>query len=139
MVLFIPGPCQAASVSKNKPAFWDEWRGDLLGNPVMLIKRLFRKGDFRVDLHCFIRADKEGCFHTHPRWAFRLVLWGGYTEELESGKKRFWFPGKGGFVSPSYCHRIHSLSFYASFSLWIRFPTKLHKVELRGPGWDLQR
>jgi len=41
----------------------------------------------KVFLHCFHRGDAEDYFHDHP-WPFRsLILWGGYYEHTESGRR----------------------------------------------------
>lgn len=119
-------------------AFWHEWRGSLDGRPTMLIRRLIKWRAFRVDLHCFIASDDPGCYHTHPRWSWRLVLWGGYIEELESGARRLWWPGRFGFVAPHLSHRVAAPIYRRSYSLWIRLPTPVHEVELRGDGWKKQ-
>jgi len=117
--------------------FWDEWRGSLDGRPTMWIKRLFEYKGYRVDLHKFVRADDKECFHTHPAKAIRIVLWGGYYEELESEKIKLWFPLMFGVVRPELSHRVAGTVFKASYSLWIRWP-KTEKVELRGAGWPAQ-
>jgi hypothetical protein len=82
-----------------------------------------------------VGADLAGCYHTHPAKALRLVLWGGYVEELEDGTRVQWWPGKVGLVRPDLSHRIASLPRGNSYSLWLRGP-KTHKIELRGPGWE---
>lgn len=91
---------------------------------------------FAFGFHVFEGADEEGCFHTHPAWAFRLVLWGGYVEEAyikrhlyPNGhhyvlKKRWFFPGRFGIVAPHFEHRIDRLLFKRSVSLWVRGPIK---------------
>jgi len=115
---------------------WDEWRGDLDGRVVMRIKRLINFKGFRLDLHKFIAEDSADCFHTHPAIAIRLVLFGGYIEELESGKLVVWKPLRIGIVRPSLSHRTSTLlnPKRGSYSLWFRFP-KTRKIELRGTGW----
>lgn len=119
---------------------WDEWRGSLDGRPTMFIMRLLRWTGLRVDLHKFVRADDEGCFHTHPAWAVRIVLWGGYEEEIHMGTAplryfRAWRPGSVGVIDPSYCHRISRLiNGRSSYSLWLRWRV-CADVSLRGPGW----
>lgn len=132
---------------------WDEWRGfdDDVHNATMWIKRLIRipiwKGkSIRVDLHKMLQADHAFCYHTHPGWAIRFILKGGYIEMvtekwLHGNGSRWtetWRPGDFGLVSPDYCHRIHALlspDLGVSYSLWIRFP-KIKDVELIGKGWS---
>lgn len=114
---------------------WDEWRGSQDGRPTMWIRCLVAWRGFRIDLHKFIAADERGCFHTHPAKAWRLILWGGYVEQLESGRYRIWRPWMAGFVRPELSHRIALLwNGRVSYSLWIRWP-KSAEVQLRGDGW----
>lgn len=128
---------------------WDEWRGSMDGRPAMWIKRLVKAFGCRIDLHKFIRADDDDCFHTHPAYCVRIILWGGYVEEIWSGSEngagfagggvyRTWFPGDIGLVRPEFCHRVQGLVKGPSYSLWLRGPTH-HSIELRGAGWDNPR
>lgn len=129
--------------------YWDEWRGDFDGNVVMVIKHLARWRCWRLDLHKMLAPDAPGCFHTHPAMAVRVILWGGYTEEiareqlpcdLQLASYQPWIhveyrrPGYIGRVKPELCHRIHALPRGVSYSLWLRWP-KTHDIKLRGPGW----
>lgn len=117
---------------------YDEWRGSLDGRPTLWIKRLLTCAGRVIDLHKMTGADDPGCFHTHPAYAVRIILRGGYVEELEGGRHRTWFPGMIGLVTPSCSHRIVGLrNGKFSFSLWLRF-RKRAKVELRGDGWQKQ-
>lgn len=111
---------------------WDEWRGSFDGRPALLIKRFVTLFGCKVQLHKFVRADDVDCFHTHPAWAVRLVLWGGYVEQLGDGRHRMWWPGRVGVVRPELEHRIAGLrngSF--SYSLWFRGP-KCREIQVRG-------
>lgn len=136
--------------------FWDEWRGDFGGRPVMYIKRLLRiplyrsKGrvrSIRIDLHKMVAPDAPDCFHTHPAWAIRMPLWGGYEEEiLEERCDLLWDERWHriqraldiSLVAPALCHRIASLlNGRVSYSLWIRGPITAD-VELRGDGWPAE-
>lgn len=121
--------------------FWDEWRGSLDGRPTMLIKRLVHFASWRLDLHKMIRGDDLECFHTHPAFALRVVLWGGYEEQVDvSGGGalsycRVWGPANFGIVKPSLCHRVSRLlNGSSSYSLWLRAPAR-YDVHLRGRGW----
>jgi hypothetical protein len=117
-----------------KIRFWDEWRGSLDGRPTMWIKHLLSHKGFKVDLHKFVKADDKECFHTHPAKSIRVILWGGYFEELETGEIKIWLPFMFGRVAPRLSHRIAGLVFKRSYSLWIRWP-KTHDIELNGTGW----
>lgn len=114
---------------------FDEWIGTVTGRATLWNKRLLSAWGWRVDLHRMVGADDARCFHTHPAWALRIVLSGGYVEELESGESRAWLPGAFGVVRPSLSHRITALlNGRDSYSLWVRAP-KCAAIELRGPGW----
>ena len=115
--------------------FWDEWRGSLDDRPTMWIKRLLKWKGYRVDLHKFVKADDKECFHTHPARAVRIVLWGGYFEEMEDGRLKIWLPLMAGIVRPSLSHRVAGLVFKYSYSLWIRWPVTTES-ELKGAGWN---
>lgn len=117
---------------------FDEWRGSMDGRPVIYIKHLFCGRGRHCDLHYMRAADDPDCFHTHPAYAIRVILRGGYVEELEGGKRKVWRPGMFGIVRPDCSHRIAELrNGHASLSLWIRF-RKQAKVRLRGDGWKHQ-
>lgn len=114
---------------------FDEWIGAADGRATLWNKTLISAWGWKVDLHCMVGADDPGCFHTHPAWALRIVLAGGYVEELEDGESLAWPPGHFGLVRPSLSHRIaRLLNDDRSFSLWVRAP-KSAAIELRGPGW----
>lgn len=91
-----------------------------------------KKSGYSVRLHKFVAADDIGCFHTHPAYAIRIILWGGYVEEVPfypvgvcqvAYKKRYWFPGRFGIITPSFEHRIDRfLLGKSSWSLFIRWP-----------------
>lgn len=140
-----------SSTTPESEGWWDEWRGSLDGRPTFWLKRLlylpvWRKAGkwhgCRVDLHKFIAADDDGCFHSHPAYAIRIVLWGGYVEEIyEDGKwglYKTWFPGMVGLVKPPFAHRIQGLvNGRASYSLWLRGPI-VAPVKLLGDGWPVE-
>lgn len=118
--------------------FWDEWRGSTDGRPSMYIRRVLSWRGYRIDIHKFVRPDDPLCFHTHPAAAIRVVLWGGYVEQIEQtwlGGYFLWRkvrPGHVGVVRPNLCHRIDKLlNGRVSYSLWLRGPVT-HKVKVRG-------
>jgi len=121
-------------------------------SPVLAIKHLFHweRFGFRIDLHKIMRADAENMFHSHPAIAWRVILWGGYVEEvlepltttgrlnrdwqrnmyLRDGRcpcgiahkvLKSWLPGDVGRVEPEFIHRIDRLIKGPSYSLWFRF------------------
>lgn len=48
------------------------------------------RGTWRWRLHHFVGPDDAG-HHNHPfKWAFSIVLWGGYTEEVLAHEKCDW-------------------------------------------------
>lgn len=129
----------AKSADKPDGAFWDEWRGSLDGRPTFWLKRLLKFFGCRVDLHKFIGADDQGCFHSHPAYAIRIVLWGGYVEEEmtdDYGGHAFhtWKPGMVGLIRPQFVHRIAFLLNGNSYSLWLRGPI-IAPIKLLGDGW----
>lgn len=88
-----------------------------------------------IDLHKMVGKDGEGQFHSHPAWALRIVLFGGYIEELQDGRHKVWGPGMIGIVSPDKVHRIAGLiNGKFSFSLWIRGKKK-KDAKMIGKGW----
>jgi hypothetical protein len=126
---------------------WDRWIGNLDGEPVYFQKRLFswrwRGNVWTLRLHKFVKADNAACFHTHPAHAYRLILWGGYVEEILNPEwlrnlgncRATWRPGMFGYVAPELCHRIDALrNGRTSYSLWIHGP-KVASIELHGAGW----
>ena len=117
---------------------WDSWRGSMDGRPVLWEKHLFCRWGCHIDLHKMIGLDDPDCFHTHPAYAIRIILYGGYVDAMESGWLRTWRPGMMGIVEPSLSHRVARLrNGRVSYSLWIRF-RKCAKVHLRGSGWQKQ-
>lgn len=111
-----------------------EWIGTVDGRATLWKRDLLAWAGWRVTLHRIVGADDPGCFHTHPATALRVILAGGYVEQLESGKGRAWLPGRFGIVRPALSHRIAALIDGHSYSLWIRGPRRA-PIELRGSGW----
>lgn len=132
-------------------SLWNrEWKWDRTignedgGDPVFYIRTFFKKWGVHVDLHKFTKEDKADCYHTHPAYAIRIILEGGYIEEeyIETTNpkvtlkvKHTWKPGMIGLVKPAFTHRIHALlNDSYSYSLWLRGPV-VAKIMLRGEGW----
>lgn len=112
---------------------FDEWVGTVSGRPTMWTRDLLRCWGWRVSLHCLVSEDDRDCFHTHPATALRVILSGGYIEELEGGETRVWATGMAGIVRPELSHRISFLA-VNTYTLWVRAP-KTAAIELRGSGW----
>ena len=113
---------------------WDGWRGNLEGRPSFWFRDLFERWGLRATIHKFVGADDPGCYHTHPAYAVRVILWGGYTEEMPDGSQKRWQAGMVGIVAPELAHRIAALHNDATYTLWLRAP-KRTKIRLVGPGW----
>lgn len=107
--------------------------------PLLYIKYIFAWRGRRIDLHKIIYPDPWECFHSHPAsWAIRIILWGGYTEELHDGTMKEWKPGMIGIVRHDCIHRINRLrSGRPSYSLWIRGKVR-HPTGLFGTGWPVE-
>ena len=114
---------------------WHEWRGSFDGRPAMWTRTLCAAFGCRIDLHKFVRADDGDCFHTHPAYALRIILLGGYVEELEDGTLIAWRAGDIGLVTPERSHRVDGVLYgRPAYTLWLRGP-KLTEAHLRGIGW----
>lgn len=129
-----------AKACEPKPTwFWNRWVGRSdAGPPIMWMRKLFTLGQWSFFLHLIVGTDHLDCYHTHPATAYRLILWGGYCEELEDDKERVysrWLPLRFGKVTPDLSHRIHRVYGRRCLTLWIRGPVT-HKIKLRGEGWN---
>jgi hypothetical protein len=115
---------------------WDrEVLNDNAGTVALRIRYLIHQFGRRIDLHQIANADPAGCFHSHPaRWAIRIILRGGYVEEMQDGSKRVWRPGSIGIVRNNLVHRIHELPNGPSYSIWIRGRIRFRTC-LVGDGW----
>jgi hypothetical protein len=84
------------------------------GSVFMRRYKLVRTRWGNVYLHEILRSDEDNCLHDHP-WSFvSLILWGGYREQLPSGK--FWRrPGR----------------------FMVRPARTAHRVEVDRPAWSL--
>ena len=113
----------------------DGWRGSFEGRPTFFERQLFEERGYKVTLHRFVAADAPDCFHSHPATAIRMVLSGGYEEELFGGGTQVCAPGFVGIVDPNMTHRVHRLlNGSESVSLWVRLPVT-DKIQLIGSGW----
>lgn len=114
---------------------WDHFTATPDFRPIMWTRELVRPLGLRIELHKFVGTDDPGCFHTHSSHALRVILRGGYVEELEGGRLVAWRAGDVGLVKPSTSHRVHVLLYgRPAVTLWIRGP-KVAEVKLRGQGW----
>lgn len=123
---------------------WDKFIGPDDQTPIFWQKQLFNYKGWAIKLHKFVRADNPDQFHTHTGHFIRIILWGGYVEETYNviknkahrlRKYRYFFPGRIGYMSPSFCHRTERLLFAkVSYSLIFRSP-RCAEVQLVGDGW----
>jgi hypothetical protein len=109
--------------------------------PVIWSKKLIHFGGYRLRLHKIVRADKRLCFHSHESRCFRLILWGGYVEEileddLEPTRYKTLYPGYFGTFDAGFTHRVDELLGKSSYSLFLMCP-KQENVEFYGQGWGL--
>ena len=105
-----------------------------IGQPVYMIRallwgRLFGEGGKFCSgyLHRMYRPDNDRTLHNHPwRWAFSIILAGGYTEErlLKDGKviARRMRPGMFNILGPGSFHRIIELHGKETWTLFIAGP-----------------
>lgn len=123
---------------------WTRWIGNHphgdIEQAVMFSRRMLSVRGRKLELHRFVRADVEGCYHGHDSTAVRIILAGGYMEEVCDPSipgRHFltWRPGDFGIVRPGFVHRIHSLYGDDSYSLWIRGPVT-HELLCYGPFCD---
>jgi hypothetical protein len=121
------------------PKWWDQTIDGDDGLPLLLIKKLFSFMGRGVWLHKIVWPDPWERFHTHPAsWAVRIILWGGYVEEMHDGTMRYWRPGSIGIVRHDDCHRINRLlRERPSYSLWIRGKRR-HPIYLKGDAWPVE-
>lgn len=74
-----------------------------------------RIGPLRLAVHVFHRSDADD-LHDHP-WAFMsIVLWRGYIEQTDSGRKRKW-PGMILFRKAEHRHRVELIDGKKSVTL----------------------
>ena len=119
--------------------FWDEYFSAREGLYTLLVKRLVNVCGRRIDLHKMLHKDNVECLHSHPANSVRIILIGGYVEEVRRpDHSRFmqtWYPGMMGIVRPNFVHRIHALNNGShSYSLWLRGRVT-HPIYAIGSGW----
>lgn len=69
-----------------------------------------------LKLHEIVRPDDDRCEHDHPWWFWRLILRGGYVEEIE-GVTRVRKPLSLTYCGAKFRHRITELRAPSSWSL----------------------
>jgi hypothetical protein len=82
---------------------------------------------YKIKLHQILMPDDDRCQHDHPYWMFRVILWGGYVEEIDCpGLCRCNLelkPGHMSFCPATYTHRITKLrNGHSSWSFVIAGP-----------------
>jgi hypothetical protein len=99
---------------------------------ILHIKKLVSFGGFQINLHRITGRDHVNVFHSHPAKAIRILLKGGYIEEVPKGRYSdydYWHCGRIGFIEPQFVHRIAHVEDNGSWTLWIRWPIT-HKIKL---------
>lgn len=82
-----------------------------------------------VKLHEIVRNDEDRCEHDHPWWFVRVILCGGYVEQI-AGRLYFrrpwrpWAPWRVYLCRPSFRHRITFLPAGSSWSLLLCGPNR---------------
>lgn len=118
----------------------ETYKWDRFIAPGLFISTYFKRWGYHIDLHKMVSMDRPECFHTHPATAVRIILAGGYIEQVlhaneRDSSYRVWQPGMIGIVRPAHCHRIHALlNDRYSYSLWLRGPV-VAEIQLKGWGW----
>jgi hypothetical protein len=74
------------------------------GEPYLWRLHILHFFGFAILLHHFLASDDE-CLHDHPWWYISIILWGGYWENTDYGKKWYW-PGSILFRHANWSHRI---------------------------------
>lgn len=97
---------------------------DLAGNADYLLRwSLWLPFGASLKLHKIVRPDDDRCEHDHPWWFVRIVLKGGYVEEVE-GKTFTRRPGSVTWCGRGFRHRITTLRAAASWSLVLCGPKR---------------
>lgn len=115
-------------------------KSEITGKPILYSKTLLDLFGFSINVHKIVDTDPPGRFHTHPANAIRVILKGGYVEELYADPPYdppvmlVWTPGAAGVVKMNWTHRIAALRNGPSWSLWLRGRTQAMTF-LRGQGW----
>ena len=83
-----------------------------------------------VKVHQILLSDGDRCRHSHPWIMIRVILKGGYTEEVGPGKFvelkpwRPWYPFRMYYAGWNFQHRIHKLTNGPNWSLVLMGPKK---------------
>ena len=115
----------------------DGWRGTDEKNPTFEYKTILENKFICVKLHRIFAPDREDCFHSHPYPSTRVVLKGGYVEEMPDRTRRILTVGYQDLLQPNFAHRLDALAEDESVSLWItyKYPNQKHVTHLIGKGW----
>lgn len=103
-------------------------------SPTFYSRRLVDTKLLKIEVHKFVGTDAPDTYHTHPAYAIRIGLRGGYIEQLLGGEISPFRAGDIGFVTPSTCHLVKELCYgRPAYTLWIRGP-KVAPIMIRGRG-----
>lgn len=122
---------------------WDRWISNEPDSDeraaVMWMRHVAHRWGRRIDVHKFVQADAPGFFHSHVANAIRMVVAGGYVEEVYDVVAQrpcgevVWRPGSFGIVRPGFVHRVARLLKGPSFSIWFRGRVT-HPIRIYGEG-----
>ncbi len=119
-------------MKKKKIIYGCEARGDA-ESPYLTRYEIFNLFDFKLCLHVFHRSDADD-LHDHP-WAFiSLLLWRGYREQTEFGKRRYW-PGMILYRKATHLHRVELVNKKTAVTLVLMMPYERHWGFKTKEGW----
>ena len=113
---------------------------DIAGENVYMRRWGIELFGYKIKIHQILRPDDDRCEHDHPYWMFRIILWGGYSEEVGCDgfchKIKVCRPGHISFCPATYRHRISKLhNGHSSWSFVIAGPETREWGFFTKSGW----
>lgn len=102
-------------------------------------------GGWTLKLHVMLRPDPDSCLHDHPWGFWTLILWGGYVERVDGGRRNTLRPGTLHYRPALYRHTIERLLLRHAVTLvltrprertwgfWTRFGWRPYREFLKRP------
>jgi hypothetical protein len=93
------------------PGYWQEI-SDISQEQTYLVRlSISLIWDYSLKVHHILRPDSDRCEHDHPWAMWRVILWGGYVEQIHGElypRKpwRPWAPWRVYYSGPEFRHRI---------------------------------